>query len=164
MEEWALRGLIAIVAAAVGAVLRPWIAQRLTKSAVRGREQREMMEAWLAMTRQKWAHFMAAIVQIRDGKSVQEAATNSIGALKNWMDGNETVTRYPWEAERVLDKRLRALFQDLTDVMNHMLTYTLEAAKNDGDRESFFATINKDIKGAEALRKAIIEQMAKADL
>ena len=107
MDEWVFRAIIGVAGVAVGAILGPWVEHRLARRAVRGRQQREMMEAWLAMTRQKWAHFLAAIMRIQEGRSVKEAATDSIGALKNWMDGNEMVTRYPWEPERVLDKELR---------------------------------------------------------
>ena len=165
MDEWVFRAIIGVAGVAVGAILGPWVEHRLARRAVRGRQQREMMEAWLAMTRQKWAHFLAAIMRIQEGRSVKEAATDSIGALKNWMDGNEMVTRYPWEPERVLDKELRGLFEELSSVMTHMLLYTLDVAgSGKGRRDVFIETINGDVGKAETLRKRIIERMDKADL
>jgi len=124
-----------------------------------------MMEAWLAMTRQKYACFLAGIAVLRQGKRLQEAAIDSIAALNSLIQGNEMVTRYPWEPERVLDKELRGLFEELSSVMTHMLCYTLDVAKSGkGRRDVFIETINGDVRKAETLRKRIIERMDKADL
>ena len=147
----------------LGIVLGPWIRYRIFHSHARSVEQRQMMEAWLDMTRQQSGYFLSAVIQVREGKSVRQAALNCCGALMQWRKDTEAVTRYPWEPVRVVNKKLRELFEELTEVKTHLLLYTTEVANN-GRGAGFVETIQRDVNETERLRKAILEQMAKADL
>ena len=168
MDEWLLRALIAIVAsligAVVGAIIRPILEDKLSRKAASDRDQAEMVDAWLEMARKKWAFSLAAAQMVRNGKTVREAATDSVGALYKWMREEPNVTRFPWEPDRVRHQGLRALFNDLSEVMNGLLLYSIEASKGGVDASSFDERIMADVKKAEELRKEIVRTMPAAGL
>ena len=168
MDEWLLRGLIAIIAAVIGAVvssiIRPILADKLSRKAASDRGQAEMVNAWLEMTRKKWSFSLGAVKLIEDGKSVKEAATDSVGALYKWMQADPDVTRYPWEPDRVRHQGLRDLFKDLSGVMTGLLTFTLEASKGGVTASSFKQRVKDDVERAEELRNEIVRLMPSAGL
>ena len=148
----------------VGAVLRPVVQDRLSRKADSDRHQRTMINAWLEMTRKKWAFHLATVQLIGKGKPVDTAATDSIGALNNWMQSEPDVTKYPWEPDRVRNTTLRTLFHQLSAEMAGLLNLTLEASKGAVSSPSYKEQVMDGIKRAEELRNEIVREMPAAGL
>lgn len=153
------------VTGVLGIVLGPWIRYRIFRSHARSLEQREMIDYWLSLMRRKCSFPMAAVASIRQGKDPKSAAADAIGAFVQYLkdEGRAGDLPWPFDPERVVNRRLRKLVEELGEETNAAIKATTDLAKTgrlDGFEESVTSSVNR----CERLRRDILVAMKEVGL
>jgi len=152
-------GASAVLAAIAGAVVGPWIRQTLRRREMQAREQREMIEEWLELSRFKVSHPAVVLMMVDRGEDPQQAARWGLAAFI--QSTQERTVRWPLDPARVRHKMVRQLCHDLNQATNN-LTMAMVGLASGGSPETFAKVTRDGLDRAQALRETIIEEMVKA--